>query len=203
VLCIGAHSDDIEIGCGGTVLKLINTVKKSEFYWVVLSADGQRKKEAQESASAFLSEARDRHVVIKNYRDGYFPYIGAEIKDYFETLKHEVQPDVIFTHFRGDLHQDHRLVSELTWNSFRDHLILEYEIPKYDGDLNTPNFFVYLDEDEWKAKIGIILDSFKSQIGNQWCTEDAFRAIMRIRGVESNSPSQHAEAFFCRKQVLG
>ena len=203
VLCLGAHSDDIEIGCGGTVLKLIKDHKRTAFDWVVLSAEEIRRKEAEASAAAFLAGAGRRKVVVKKFRDGFFPYAGGEIKEYFEGLKRTIDPDLILTHCRSDLHQDHRLVSDLTWNTFRDHLILEYEIPKYDGDLGAPNVFVHLDEAVCRAKIRNILDHFETQAGNQWFTEDAFRALMRLRGIESNAPDGYAEAFHGRKLALG
>ena len=202
VLCLGAHSDDIEIGCGGTVLKLIKNYDRLAFTWVVLSSDAARKREAQESARAFLKNASGQTVVIKEFKDGFFPYRGGEIKDYFEALKREVNPDLIFTHLRSDLHQDHRLVSELTWNTFRNHLILEYEIPKYDGDLGAPNIFVHLEEDLCGAKIENILTHFPSQAGNQWFTKETFKAILRLRGIESNAPAGFAEAFHGRKLIV-
>ena len=202
ILCLGAHSDDIEIGCGGTVLKLIAGHKTIEFDWVVFSASQKRKTEARTSAEAFLTGAKRRTVVIKAFRDGFFPYVGGEIKDFFEGLKRKVAPDLIFTHHHGDLHQDHRLISELTWNTFRDHLILEYEIPKYDADLGAPNVFVGLDDATAKKKIQYILRYFESQAANRWFTEDAFRAILRLRGVESGSPTRYAEGFYGRKLVL-
>jgi LmbE family N-acetylglucosaminyl deacetylase len=202
VLCLGAHSDDIEVGCGGTILKLVERYPDNEFYWVVLSANRQRAQEATESASAFLRKARDRNIVIKGFRDGFFPYIGSEIKECFERLKEEFSPHLVFTHYRRDLHQDHRLVSSLTWNTFRDHLILEYEIPKYDGDLGCPNLFVHLDEATCRRKVEYILDGFKSQAENQWFSKDAFLAILRLRGIESNAPDKYAEAFYCRKMVF-
>lgn len=202
VLCLGAHSDDIEIGCGGTVLKLIKGHQHVAFDWVVLSADEKRRKEAEISAAAFLAGAGQMKIVVKTFRDGFFPYVGGEIKEYFEELKRTIDPDLIFTHCRQDLHQDHRLVSELTWNTFRDHLILEYEIPKYDGDLGAPNVFVPLNETVCGTKIRLILKYFKSQAGNRWFTEDTFRAIMRLRGIESNAPAGYAEAFCSRKLIL-
>jgi LmbE family N-acetylglucosaminyl deacetylase len=202
VLCLGAHCDDIEIGCGGTTLKLIENYPDIEFYWVVFSADPQRAQEASESADAFLRHAKEKHVVIKDFRDSFFPYIGLEIKEYFEHLKQAFSPDLVFTHYRDDFHQDHRLISDLTWNTFRDHLILEYEIPKYDGDLGRPSLFVHLDETTCRRKIRYILDSFRTQAENQWFSEDTFRAILRLRGVESNAPDRYAEAFYCRKMVL-
>jgi LmbE family N-acetylglucosaminyl deacetylase len=202
VLCLGGHSDDIEIGCGGTVLTLIASHPRVEFDWVVLSATGKRKKEAEAGAAAFLSGAARKSVSVKAFRDGYFPYIGEGIKDFFEELKKSVEPDLIFTHHRRDLHQDHRLVSELTWNTFRDHLILEYEIPKYDGDLGAPNVFVPLNERICEAKSKIILEHFRTQAANGWFTAETFLALMRLRGVESNAPAGYAEAFYGRKLVL-
>lgn len=203
VLCLGAHSDDIEIGCGGTVRTLIASHPGLEFDWAVLSATGERRREAEAGAAAFLSGAARASVTVKDFRDGYFPAIGGEIKDWFEALKKSVEPDLILTHHRADLHQDHRLVSELTWNTFRDHLVLEYEIPKYDGDLGAPNVFVPLDEKTYRTKVRTILDVFATQSGNAWFTADAFQALMRLRGLESNAPSGHAEAFYGRKLVLG
>jgi len=202
VLCLGAHSDDIEIGCGGTVLTLIVSNPAIEFDWVVLSASGKRRKEAEAGAAAFLSGAARGGVTVKGFRDGYFPYIGEAIKDFFEELKMAVEPDLIFTHHRHDLHQDHRLVSELTWNTFRDHLILEYEIPKYDGDLGSPNVFVALNDKVRRAKVKNILTHFPTQAGNSWFTADTFSALMRLRGVESNVPAGYAEAFYGRKLVI-
>ena len=202
VLCLGAHSDDIEIGCGGTVMKLIKDHKRVAFDWVVLSADEKRRKEAEASAAAFLTGAADKTVVVRDFKDGFFPYAGGEIKDYFEALKREVNPDVIFTHNRTDLHQDHRLVCELTWNTFRDHLILEYEIPKYDGDLGAPNVFVHLDGAVCGTKIRLILKYFKTQAENRWFKKETFLALMRLRGIESNAPAGYAEAFYTRKLFL-
>jgi LmbE family N-acetylglucosaminyl deacetylase len=202
VLCLGAHCDDIEIGCGGTILKLIEKYGQTSFFWVVLSSNKTRRREAEDSAHAFLVGSGKRSVIVKEYKDGFFPYIGSEIKEYFELLKQQVEPDLIFTHFRSDLHQDHSLVSDLTWNTFRDHLILEYEIPKYDGDLGAPNIFVPLEEEICRAKIKNILTYFPSQAGNQWFTEETFKAILRLRGIESNAPTQFAEAFHTRKAVF-
>jgi len=198
-LCLGAHSDDIEVGCGGTILNLIERYGSSVFYWVVLSSDEKREREAKDSAKAFLAGAEEKIVIVKKFRDGFFPYIGNEIKEYFEELKQSFSPDIIFTHYRNDLHQDHRTISELTWNTFRDHLILEYEIPKYDGDLGAPNVFDHLDESISRRKIQYILKNFKTQAENQWFTEETFQAILRLRGIESNSPTKYAEAFYCRK----
>jgi len=202
ILCIGAHCDDIEIGCGGTILKLIESHNNIVFYWVVFSATQQRAREAFESANSFLRHVKDKNIVIKNFKDSFFPYIGIEIKEYFEELKQEFSPDLVFTHYRNDLHQDHRLISELTWNTFRNHMILEYEIPKYDGDLGSPNFFVHLNESVCHRKIQHILNNFKTQEKNQWFSEEIFLSILSLRGIESNAPSNYAEAFYCRKMVF-
>jgi LmbE family N-acetylglucosaminyl deacetylase len=202
ILCLGAHCDDIEIGCSATILKLIAEQPETSVTWVVMGSTEVRAQEALESAHALLAPVRKKNIVIKAFRDGFFPYVGADLKAYFEELKRDVSPDVIFTHYREDLHQDHRLMSELTWNTFRDHLILEYEIPKYDGDLGRPNLFVPLDEDLCRRKVDNILGSFRSQADKRWFTADLFRALLRLRGMESNSPSGYAEAFYCRKMVL-
>ena len=201
ILCLGAHSDDIEIGCGGTILRFLDDHPATEVVWVVFGASGQRRAEALESANLFLAHARKKEIVIKEFRDGYFPYIGADIKDFFEELKRKYVPDLILTHYRDDLHQDHRLVSELTWNTFRNHLILEYEIVKYDGDLGAPNLFVPLSESIARKKIRTIVECFKSQKGKNWFTEDVFSSILRLRGVESNAAEKYAEAYYCRKIV--
>lgn len=199
LLCIGAHSDDIEIGCGGTVVRLLEENPNTEVHWVVVGAMGQRANEAVESANLFLANAKRKEIVIKQFRDGFFPYSGSDIKDFFEKLKGECSPDLILTHYRGDLHQDHRLVSELTWNTFRNHLILEYEIPKYDGDIGAPNFFVHLSDAVCRKKIQNILRCFKSQRDKSWFSEDIFLSILRIRGLESNAPHRYAEGYYCRK----
>jgi LmbE family N-acetylglucosaminyl deacetylase len=201
LLCIGAHSDDIEIGCGGTILRMLEEYPGCEVYWVILGATGQRIVEAEASASLFLARAKRKNVIIKEFRDGFFPYNGAEIKSYFEELKLKFSPDLIFTHYRHDLHQDHRLVSELSWNTFRNHLILEYEIMKYDGDIGNPNFFVHLDEEVCRYKIQYIIDCFRSQQDKNWFTEDVFYSILRLRGLESNAPNKYAEGFYCRKMA--
>lgn len=146
ILCLGSHCDDIEIGCGGTILRLTKSYRNIEFYWIVFGSDKERAQEARTSADIFLENVKEKNIIVKNFRDGFFPFIGDQIKEIFEQLKREFSPDIVFTHYRNDLHQDHRLISDLTWNTFRDHLILEYEIPKYDGDLGSPNFFVHLDE---------------------------------------------------------
>src|SRR6266850_2334289 len=202
ILCLGAHCDDIEIGCGGTILKLLERHNGSRVYWFVISSDPQRAVEARRSADLFLQKATSAKIVISDFKDGFFPYVGAQIKELFENLKQQVSPDLIFTHYRNDLHQDHRVVSELTWNTFRDHLILEYEIPKYDGDLGSPNVFVPLDRSLGHRKIEAIMTGFPSQVGKRWFDEDLFRSMLRLRGMECNASADYAEAFYCRKLVV-
>jgi LmbE family N-acetylglucosaminyl deacetylase len=203
VLCLGAHSDDIEIGCGGTILSLLSGHPSVEVVWVVFSADPRREKEARKSSRQFLRRARRATVVVEAFRNGYFPYVGAEIKDCFERLKREVHPDLIFTHCREDRHQDHRLLWELTWNTFRNHMILEYEIPKYDGDLGSPNVFVPLTRAQGDRKVRYLLSNFVSQRDKHWFAPETFRGLMRLRGMESCSSSGYAEGFYVRKAVLG
>ena len=199
VLCLGAHSDDIEIGCGGTVLRLIESSADIEIYWLVFSSNPSRAKEAERSARAFLRGVRKKTVVVKSFRDGFLPYIGAPVKECFEEIKAAFVPDLIFTHFRHDLHQDHRMVCELTWNTFRNHLILEYEIPKYDADLRSPNFFVPLTKALCRKKVSWLMRYFGTQRNKQWFSEDLFLGLLRLRGIEA--ATGHAEAFHCRKMV--
>ena len=202
ILCLGSHADDIEIGCGGTILKFLDQNDNIDVHWVVLSGSKQRAGEARQSAEAFLANVHKSRVVIKEFRDSCFPYCGEEIKEFFFELQREVSPDVIFTHRREDMHQDHRLVSELTWSTFRDHLILEYEIPKYEGDLGTPNIFVPLEKNTCERKVATIVNSFRSQQDKPWFTENTFWSLLRIRGTEASSPSQFAEGLYCRKLTL-
>jgi LmbE family N-acetylglucosaminyl deacetylase len=201
VLALGAHADDIEIGCGGTILRLAATVPELEVYWIVLSAEDSRRDEARAGAEAFLQGVTRAEVEVEGFQDAFFRY-GPEVKEYFERLKAKVSPDLVLTHHGSDLHQDHRLVAELTWNTFRDHLILEYEIPKYDGDLGAPNVFVHLDEDACRHKVRALAGCFPSQAAKPWFDEDVFMALLRLRGMESRSPSGFAEAFYGRKLVL-
>ena len=201
-LFIGAHCDDIEIGCGGTALELARRHPGLSAHWVVLSATEERAREAERSAARFLAGAGSRELVIERFRDGYLPYEGARVKDFFEGLKARVDPDIVLTHHRDDAHQDHRLACELTWNTFRDHLILEYEIPKYDGDTGAPNVFVHLDEATAEAKVRHVMQSYASQASRPWFTADTLLATMRLRGVQSRAP-RYAEGFFARKLVVG
>lgn len=202
VLCLGAHSDDIEIGCGGTLLGLKAEFPQLMFHWVVMSACGERRQEAAEAAELFTA-GNGKHVILKEFRDGFLQHSGLQAKEFFEELKGQIDPDVVFTQWSGDLHQDHRFLSELTWNTFRNHFILEYEIPKYDGDLGRPNVFVPLDASICELKIETIFNSFASQRSKRWFDRDTFRSLMRLRGMECNSTSGYAEAFHCKKIVMG
>ena len=202
VLCLGAHSDDIEIGCGGTILRMMAEVPNVEVRWVVLSARGARKQEALASAKRFLRAADRKRIVVKQFKESFFPYVGDKIKAFFEQLKGEFDPDLILTHYRHDLHQDHRVVSDFTWNTFRDHLIWEYEIPKYDGDMGVPNVFSPLSREVCAEKIGLLMEGFGSQRSRRWFTDDTFWALLRLRGIEAGSSGRFAEAFYVRKLVL-
>lgn len=201
-LFLGAHADDIEIGCGATVLQLADSHPNAEYHWIVFSARGVRESEASASAKRFLSKATKKEIQLEQFRDGFFPQNSAAIKELFEAIKMKIAPSVIFTHFRNDLHQDHRVINELTWNTFRNHLVLEYEIPKYDGDLGSPSVFVPATDEYLVQKWQILRDEYASQRDKQWFSESTFRAIARLRGIECNSPCGHAEAFYCRKLLL-
>jgi LmbE family N-acetylglucosaminyl deacetylase len=202
VLCLGAHADDIEIGCGGTVLRLLGENPSVEVHWVVLGAGGSRTDEASESAHRFLDGAGKKTVIVKGFRDSYFPHVGGAVKECMEELRMQVSPDLILTHRRDDLHQDHRLVSELTWCAFRDHVILEYEIPKYDGDMGRPNLYVVLEEQVCRRKVQTLMECFPSQHNKKWFSEDTYWALLRLRGVECHSPSKYAEGFCAPKLVV-
>jgi len=201
ILCLGAHSDDIEIGCGGTILRLLES-PGVDVHWTVFSAHDEREAEARASASRFLSGARNKTIDIHRFRDAFFPYDGVKIKECFEELKGRVEPDLILTHHRMDLHQDHRTIAEFTWNTFRSHLILEYEIPKWDGDLGSPNLFCQLNASQSEQKVRFLLEGFPSQTERHWFCEETFLGLMRLRGLESNSPSGYAEGFYAKKVVL-
>jgi LmbE family N-acetylglucosaminyl deacetylase len=202
VLCLGAHADDIEIGCGGTLLKFreLNPCMKLSF--IVLSGDNIRVDEAWQSVEAFRGGGSNVELEVKSFRESYFPYEGAEIKDYFNEVGERLRPDLIFTHYRYDRHQDHRVVSDLTWNTFRDHLILEYEIPKYDGDVGAPNVFVHLDRCTCEEKIDHLHRRFPSQTAKPWFSNETFVSMLRLRGIEGKSPDGYAEAFYARKLIL-
>jgi len=202
ILCVGAHSDDIEIGCGGTMLKILRDHPGVEVLWAVFSGSDVRAQEAERSAALFLERAAKRTIVVERFEDTLFPSAGPAIKAAFERFK-SFQPDLIFTHYRDDRHQDHRVLSDLAWNTFRSHLILEYEVPKYDGDLGMPNAFVPLDEDLARRKAQVLGEVFQTQGNRHWFSEDTFLALMRLRGIECASATRYAEAFHCRKLTLG
>ena len=202
ILALGCHSDDIEIGCGGAILRLVVEHPDCVFHWVVFSAIGVRAAEARHAAAQFVDPLRLKGPVLKTFPDGFMPFVGADIKPVFEELKRAVSPDLIFTHNRRDAHQDHRLISELTWNTFRNHLILEYEIPKYDGDMGQPSVFLPISLEMCEKKVRLIMDTFRSQCDKRWFQRETFLSLMRLRGMECNSPSGYAEAFYGRKLVL-
>jgi LmbE family N-acetylglucosaminyl deacetylase len=202
LLVLGAHADDIEIGCGGTVLRLCAEHPDMEVTWVVFCATPERAVEAEACARSFLAGVDRKQVLVKRFRDGFLPYAGASVKEEFEGLKGMVSPDLILTHQRADLHQDHRVVSELTWNTWRNHFILEYEIPKYDGDFGSPSFFVPLAIPVLDRKIKLLMQAFPSQAGKPWFAPELFRAVARIRGMECAARDGFAEAFYCRKATL-
>ncbi len=202
ILCIGAHADDIEIGCGATLLKLLAQTDKAVVHWVVLSASEERELEAKQSANTFLVNCEQKKIIVKHFRDAYFPYEAIKIKEYFQELRAEFSPDLIFTHRLEDRHQDHRLVAELTWNTFRNHLIFEYDVPKYEGDLGQPNVFVEVSEEDGRKKITNLLRHFPSQKSKSWFSPETFQALLHLRGIECNATSRSAEGFYCRKMVF-
>jgi LmbE family N-acetylglucosaminyl deacetylase len=201
ILCLGAHSDDIEIGCGGTILELAQRHPNSEFHWAVFNAIGVREVEARRAAAMFAA-TRLRGPLLNTFSDGLMPFEGADVKAVFENDLKQLSPDIIFTHNGNDAHQDHRLISQLTWNTFRDHLILEYEIPKYDGDLGRPSVFMPLEKEVCEKKVEYLMDAFQSQLTKRWFQPDTFFSLMRLRGMECVASSGYAEAFYCRKLVI-
>lgn len=202
LLCLGAHSDDIEIGAGGMLLGLVERGVQLDVHWCVLSGGGVRDDEARKSATDFLAKAACAKIEILSFRDGFFPEQGEAIKQWFEMLKGRINPDLILTHRREDAHQDHQLVSRLTWNTFRDHQILEYEIPKWDGDIGQPNVYVPVSAAALARKIELLMAHFGSQRSKQWFDDETFRGLARIRGMECRAPERYAEAFFARKVAL-
>ena len=201
ILFVGAHCDDIEIGCAGMVIRLVRQHPDARFVWVTLSGDAEREAETRAAAAQLLTGARNVQIRVERYRASYFPHEGSALKDCFESLK-AYSPDLVVTHCRHDLHQDHRITNELTWNTFRDHAVLEYEIPKFDGDLGVPNVYVPLTRAELRRKCDILVECFPSQRARSWFTRDTFEALARIRGIECNAPEGVAEAFYGRKVLL-
>lgn len=202
LLCLGAHSDDIEIGCGGTILRLIEETPDLEIRWVVFSANPTRATEARASAADFLEGVGAQRVDVLAFRDGYFPFHGAEIKDWFEGLKREFDPSIVLTQASADAHQDHRMLAQLAYNTFRNHIVLEYEIPKYDSDLGNPNFFIPVSRAQMRRKLDLLAKHFPSQHGRGWFTDETFMAVARLRGIGCNAPEGLAEGFYARKVVF-
>ncbi|HEY9226412.1 MAG TPA: PIG-L deacetylase family protein [Gemmatimonadaceae bacterium] len=202
VLFLGAHSDDIEIGCGGTVLELVHARPEADIRWVVFSAAGVRAEEARNAAHRFIGDRATKAVELHEFRDGFFPVELGAVKEAFEAIARRFHPDVVFTHRREDRHQDHRVVSDLAWNTFRRAMILEYEIPKWDGDLAAPNCFMPLSASIAEQKVRLLMESFASQRSKDWFDEETFRGLARLRGVECRAPSGYAEGFFGRKVSL-
>ncbi len=202
VLCLGAHSDDIEIGVGGTLLNWISAGSKLDIHWAVASATGARKEEAQNSAAAFLTGACSAKIELGEFKDGFFPYQGADLKTWIEDIKRRVSPDIAFTHRRDDAHQDHRELCKLTWNAFRDHVVLEYEIPKWDGDLGQPNFYVPIRAADLERKIELLEKFFSTQRSKDWFDPETFRGLARLRGMECRAEERYAEAFVARKLLF-
>lgn len=199
ILSLGAHCDDIEIGCGGTLLRLINEDRVQHVKWIVFTSTEERKKEAIASAEHFLKNVNSKEIIVLDFKDTVLADSKQEVKLYLQSVKSGFFPDLIFTHHRNDLHQDHKLLSELTWNIFRNHLILEYEIPKYDGDLGHPNFFITLDEHLVSQKIEALLQYYESQKEKHWFDKETFVSLLRVRGLEIASPTRYAEAFHVKK----
>jgi LmbE family N-acetylglucosaminyl deacetylase len=202
VLCLGAHADDIEIGAGGTLLSLIAAGTTLDIHWCVLSGRGKRSEEARASALDFLEGVGNPTLALADFDDSFFPTQGREIKEWLATLSSRIRPDLIFTHRHDDAHQDHREISNITWNLFRDHLILEYEIPKWDGDIGRPNFYVPLSEEQLNRKIELLLKHFGSQRSKDWFDAETFRGLARLRGVECRAKDGFAEGFIVRKATL-
>lgn len=202
LLCLGAHADDIEIGCGGTLLRLLRERPGSSVHWVVFSANAVRQAEARASAAAFLSSAGTSEVIVHDFKESYFPSVASEIKDAFEGIKRQLNPDLVLCHRKRDAHQDHRVIAELAWNTFRDHAIWEYEIPKYDGDLGLPNVYLPLSRADAEAKVELILRHFPSQASRAWFRKETFAGLMSVRAVECNAPDGFAEAFYVPKLVF-
>lgn len=200
LLCLGAHSDDLEIGCGGTILHWLATRGPVAVTWVVFGAADSRAAEARQSARALLRRAFSVRLHLHEFRDGYFPAQFSDLKEATEQLKSS-SPDVILTHRLEDRHQDHRAIAELTWQTFRDHLVLEYEIPKYDGDLGLPNFYVPLPGQTARRKIEHLIRHFSSQRGRDWFKRETFAGLLQTRAVECRAASGFAEAFYLRKAV--
>jgi LmbE family N-acetylglucosaminyl deacetylase len=202
ILCLGAHCDDIEIGAGGSLLRLLSERPRSSVHWAIFSSTPEREQEARGSAADFLAGAGRAQVEVHAFRESFFPSAGAGIKEEFEKLKRALKPDLVFTHRTDDLHQDHRTVGELTWNTFRDHLIAEYEIPKYEGDLGRPNLYVPLPRALALRKIELLQKHYRTQAARAWFKAENFEALLRLRAIECNAPDGFAEGLYARKLAL-
>lgn len=202
VLCLGAHSDDIEIGAGATLLSMQERGVRLDVQWCVLSGGGERESEARASAADFLAGAESARIEVMSFKDSFFPEQGDAIKSWFAALRDRVNPDLVLTHRRGDAHQDHRQVCRLTWNTFRDHAILEYEIPKWDGDMGKPNLYMPISAKILKRKVDLLMTHFGSQRSKQWFDAETFFGLARLRGMECRAPERYAESFFGHKLAL-
>jgi LmbE family N-acetylglucosaminyl deacetylase len=202
VLCVGAHCDDIEIGCGGTLLSLGKSHTDLKITCAIFSGNDDRQREARKSLESLFSAAADLQIVFHDFADGRLPFVGEAVKNAMEDIRGNIDPDLIFTHWEGDRHQDHRFLSEVTWNTFRDHLIMEFEIPKYDGDFGSPGVFCPLDKDTAERKVDHLMRAYRSQASKDWFTPDLFMSVLRIRGMEARADSGFAEGFYCRKLPL-
>lgn len=202
ILCIGAHCDDIEIGCGGTLLHMQASGQKPIIDWIVLTGEEARQTESRSAMELLVNPTCRGDLLFGGFPDSRLPTVYGAVKEFFSSLRGRPRPDMIFCHYRDDAHQDHRLVSEVVWGAYRDHLVLEYEIVKWDGDLGRPNAYVPLEREILDRKLEVLMGVYGSQRGKDWFTEDTFLAMSRLRGVECRSPSGHAEAFHVRKFVL-
>ncbi len=202
ILALGAHCDDIEIGCGATMLRLLDEYPNAQILWVVFSSNVEREAEARNSAQSYLGNHLSSKIEIKQFRNGFFPYVASDIKDYFEFIKTIFDPDIIFTHFLNDRHQDHRTIAELTWNTYRNHSIFQYEILKYEGDLKTPNCYSIVNAEYLEKKINLLMSCYKSQSDKHWFSKESFSALMRIRGIESGGLTGYAEGFHADKIIF-
>jgi len=202
LLCLGAHSDDTELGCGGAILTLLEQHQGSRVVWTVFSGTAERAGEARQGAARLLAAAGKSEVSVLGFRDGFSPSEIAGIKETFEALKKHASPDVVFTHYNRDSHQDHRILSELTWNTFRNDLILQYEIPKYDPDLGNPNLLVPLERATAAAKGAVLMETFANQRDRTWFEPSTFNGLMRLQGMQCAAPSGLAEGFYAPKLCL-
>lgn len=197
VLCIGAHPDDIEIGSLGTLQRLHDSGRIRRMVWVVATGDDLRSQETKASSKGLVEED---DLFVLGFRDGHLPGVVSEMKDAIAESTSGFTPNLVFSPWAGDAHQDHRLVAEVAAQLFRDNLHLEYEIPKYDGDLGRPSFYVPLEEREIDAKMDHLERHYPSQATKPWFDRVTLRSLPRLRGIEARA--DYAEAFHCRRIVL-